>query len=292
MTGSATQGRVERANRVHSWNAAANLGLSVSKVAVGMLAGSGALVADGVHSATDLVSNALAWIGHRIAQIPPDEDHHHGHGNAEALAACAVGLVILGGGVGVVWRALVMGDSVVAGGRGALALGTAAVSVAVCGFLAGWTLRAGKELNSPSLTALGRDKRGDSLTSLLVLIAIACSLLGIPWAEAWIAGGIGGYVIVLGVKSFREGLDVLMDRVHEPGIQEELRDIAAGVPGVVKACCVRVHPLGATWSVEPEITVDGQATVAAGHKLAHEVEERITQARDQIVRVQVHVNPA
>ena len=71
-----------------------------------------------------------------------------------------------------------------------------------------------------------------------------------------------------------------------------LSPIAASVPGVVKACCVRVHPLGATWSVELEITVEGQATVAEGHKLAHEVEERITQARDQIVRVQVHVNPA
>ena len=292
MTATAAQGRNERANRVHRWNAAANLGLSISKLVVGFLAGSGALVADGIHSATDLVSNALAYIGHRIAQIPPDEDHHHGHGNAEALAACAVGLVIIGGGVGVLWRAFVMGDAVVAGSRGALALGTAAVSILVCGLLATWTLRVGDALNSPGLIALGRDKRGDSLTSTLVFVAIGCSLLGLPWLEAWIAGGIGVYVIVLGVRSFREGLDVLMDRVHEPGIQEELREIAASVPGVVKACCVRVHPLGATWSVELEITVDGQATVAEGHKLAHEVEERLTQARDQIVRVQVHVNPA
>lgn len=292
MTTSATQGRVQRADRVHTWNAAANLGLSISKIVVGSLAGSGALIADGIHSATDLVSNALAWIGHRIAQIPPDEDHHHGHGNAEALAACAVGLVVIGGGAGVLWRAFVMDDEIAGGGRGALALATAAVSVVVCSLLAGWTLRRGKELTSPGLIALGRDKRGDSLTSALVFVGIACSLLGMQWMEAWIAGGIGIYVIVLGGRSFQEGLDVLMDRVHEPGIQDELKAIAASVPGVIKASSVRVHPLGATWSVELEISVDGRATVAEGHKLAHEVEERLTQARDQIVRVQVHVNPA
>jgi divalent metal cation (Fe/Co/Zn/Cd) transporter len=129
------------------------------------------------------------------------------------------------------------------------------------------------------LSALGRDKRADSLTSMLVLVAIGCSLLGISWAEAWIAGGIGVYVIVLGGRSFREGLDILMDRVSDEGIQDELRAIAAEVPGVIKAGCVRVHPLGTTWAVELEISVDGDATVAEGHKLAHEVEERITQAR-------------
>jgi len=292
MTNDAAKGRSARAERVHRTNAAANLGLSLAKVSVGLLAGSGALVADGVHSATDLVSNALAFLGHRIAQQPPDEDHHHGHGNAEALAACAVGLVVLGGGVGVLWRAFFIDGQVEPGARGALALATAGASAVICGLLAGWTLRAGSELNSPGLTALGRDKRADSLTSVLVLAGIASALLGAPWMEAWIAGGIGAYVCLLGVRSFNEGLDILMDRVPEPGIQEELLVLARAVPGVVDACCVRVHPLGTTWSVELEITVDGTATVAEGHSLAHEVESRITHARDQIVRVQVHVNPA
>jgi len=292
MTTDAVQGRVRRAEHVHRWNAAANLALAVAKVLVGLAAGSGALVADGIQSATDLVSNALAFLGHRIAQLPPDEDHHHGHGNAEALAACAVGLVILAGGAGILWRAFTMQGQVEHGALGGAALTTAAVSIGVCWWLAGWTLRAGTELNSPGLIALGRDKRGDSLTSSLVLIGIASSLLGAPWLEAWIAGGIGAYICLLGVRSFRDGLDILMDRVPEPGIQEELLALAQAVPGVVDACCVRVHPLGTSWSVELEITVDGSATVAEGHSLADEVESRITQARDQIVRVQVHVNPA
>lgn len=292
MTSDAKMGRAERAGRVHAWNAAANLGLALSKLLVGWLAGSSVLLADGVHSATDLVSNAIAWIGHRVAQIPPDEDHHHGHGGAEALAACAVGLVVMAGGVGVVWNAFGVAGGVEPGTYGTLAVVVATASAVVCAVLAAWTLRVGRALNSPSLTALGRDKRSDSLTSLIVLVGIVCALVGLPWLEPWIAAGIGVYVTWLGGVSFREGLDVLMDRVPEPGIQEELRDLALQVPGVQGACRVRVHPLGSTWAVELEIVVDGELTVAEGHKLAHEVEARLTRARDRIVRVQVHVNPA
>ncbi|MCB9914519.1 MAG: cation transporter [Planctomycetes bacterium] len=282
----------QRVVRVHRLNLVVNLGLAGMKLSLGFASGSGALVADGLNSTSDLVSNAVAWLGYRWSQAPPDEDHHYGHGNFEAVASMVIGFVILGAGLGVVWRAFTSHDVTHGGALGWAALAAAAVSMLTCFWLARRTLAVGLATHSSTLIALGRDKYSDALSGSLVFVAIGGSLADLSWVEPPITVLVGAWISVLGFRSVSEGLDVLVDRVRDPALREELELAAAAVPGVASVRDVRLHPLGATYGADLTVCVDGALTVRDGHAIAVAVEDAISQAQSRVVSVVVHVEPA
>ncbi len=262
------------------------------KLSIGLAAGSGALVADGLNSTSDLFSNAVAWVGYKLSLRPPDDDHHYGHGNFEAAAAAIIGAIIFAAGLAVIWRAFTGLDITTEGGLGWAALGAALSSVLISAWLGALTLKAGLAVHSPSLVALGRDKRSDALSSGLVMVGITGSLAGIPWIEPPVTVIVGIWICVLGVKSISEGTDVLMDRVKDPGLRDEMIALIWTVEGVNCVREVRLHPLGATYGADLTICVKGDLTVSQGHEIAVQVEACITQALERVVRVVVHVEPA
>lgn len=266
--------------------------MAALKLTVGIAAGSGALVADGLNSTSDLLSNAVAWVGYRLSLRPPDEDHHYGHGNFEAVAASIIGAIILAAGLAVIWRGYSGGDVTVGGGLGWSALGAAAASVVVSAWLSRLTLKVGRAVHSHSLIALGRDKRSDALSSSLVFIGIGGSLAGVSWIEPPITIIVGLWICVLGIKSISEGFDVLMDRVSDPELRSALEASAAAVEGVVRVRDVRLHPLGSTYGADLAIHVNGALTVAEGHEIAVRVEAAVSQDLVRVVHVVVHVEPA
>ena len=282
---------LDRAGRTHRLITGTNLGLAASKIAIGTWATSPALIAHGVENLTDLVGNVVGWVGHRVAQRPPDEDHHYGHGNAEALASVLIGLLILFGGAGIVYRTITSGGRAEPGVAGSLALGAAIVSAVVCEAVSRRAARVARELHSQVLAALARDKRSDALSSLVVIAGVGGSLLEIHWVEPAVAVIIGIVVVILGLRSLLGGIDVLMDRVSDPRIREDLVAIAREVPGVRAVKQVRVHPLGANLRVDLEIDVDGELSVRQGHTIAHAVDRAIRDRREQVEQVHVHVNP-
>lgn len=297
MEAGATEAALERpANqariaRVHRVNVVANLGLASSKVFVGWLAGSPALVAHGAENCGDLLGLGMAWLGNRVARRPPDEDHHYGHHNAEAIAASAIGLLILVGGLTIVYRAVFEPSATEPGGFGGWAVALAALSVVVCWQVSTYTGKAAQALSSQVLRALARDKRADALTSVVVLLGVLGSRLGLSWAEPPVTALVGVLVCLMGGRSVLEGMDVLMVRAVDPDLRHAVRTSAAAVSGVRGVQAVRIHPLGSTLRVDMEISVDGSLTVVEGHRIAHEVERAVTHEHDRVVQVQVHVNP-
>ena len=268
-----------------------NLGLAAAKLGAGTVTGSPALLADGWHSLSDVAMNALAWAGYQVAKAPPDDDHHYGHGNWEAVASLIVGLVVMGAGVAILVGVAVANGGGTAPGRGALALAVAIAAGLAKLVLALYTSRVGIRLNSPSLIAVSRDNMADSLTGALVPVAIGASLLGFAWAEPVCALLIAGVILWMGIKSARQGLDILMDRV-DPSLRETLEQTAQDVEGVSSVQRARIHPLGSELRVDMEISVDGNLTVAEGHRIAHEVESVVVDVHKHVVEVSVHVNPA
>jgi cation diffusion facilitator family transporter len=281
-----------RAVTAHRVNAGVNLLLAGSKIGIGWASGSTALLANGVENLADLANNGLAWFAHRAAQVPPDEDHHYGHGNAEALATAAIGAIIFAGGGAVIWRALAGASVAEPGLIGALALGVAATSAVVCEALSRWTHRVARALENGPLRALARDKRSDALTSILVVIGVSASLAGVTWVEPPVAALMGVGICWMGLRSLREGVDVLMDRVDDPELRAQLRDLAQALPGVRGVQQVRVHPLGSELRVDMQISVDGELSVREGHTIAHSVERVVLREVSRVVEVHVHVNPA
>lgn len=279
-------------DRVFLTGLVVNAGLAGGKMMIGGLAGSQALVADGVHSLSDIITNAGAWLSHHVARQPPDEDHHYGHGHVEALAALLIGLVLTASGVGIVASAFVQDMHAHPDSRGVAALAMAFVSIAANIGLTRITERAARRTNSPALLALARDNRSDVYSSVLALVGIGAAISGAPWVERLMAGAIGCLVAYLGWKSAREGFDVLTDRVADNSLRDRVRAAAARVKGVLGIGPIRIHPLGTAVRVELELEVDGSLTVREGHDLAHRVEAAITDSIEEVGEVAVHVGPA
>ena len=269
-----------------------NFVLALVKVGGGMLTGSHALYADGVHSFGDLATNGVAWLSFRVAAMPPDEDHHYGHGKAEAAAGLFVGTLLAGIGLAVLWDAVGEGGPQYEGVEAAIVLGIAVLSIVANEWLTRVTLHAADRLRSQALRALARDNRSDSLSSVLVVIGVGGGYFGLGWAEPFATAGIGAFVVLMGWKSLKDGLDVLMDRVPDPDMRSRIAERARRVPGVVGVQHTRVHPLGSDYRVDMEISVDGGLSVREGHAIAHAVERAVRAPENSIVQVSVHVNPA
>ncbi len=277
--------------RTHALGVATNAGLAALKLVVGWLAGSRALIADGVHSLSDVVMNVGAWIGWRWAARPPDRDHHYGHGNGEALTALIVGLIIIAAGAGLIWASLRGESRVGADALGLAAIATELLTIAVKGGLAWLTRKRGREFDSSILVAVSRDNAADMLTSTLIMIAIGGAILGARWLEPSAAVVIGLLIGWQGLRSAYEGLGVLMDRAPDHGLTIRIGAVAGAVPGVVSVDAVRVHPLGTHLRSELEIGVDGELDVTKGHAIAHAVSDAVVAQCPRVEEVAVHVNP-
>lgn len=277
--------------RTHWLGIFSNAGLAALKLSVGAVAGSRALLADGVHGLSDVAMNLGAWIGWRLASQPRDRDHHYGHGNIEALTTVGVGLVVVTAGAGLAWTALRGHSTVGPDALGAAAVAVEVVSMAIKVGLARVTGRRGRELGSPILVAISRDNAADVLTSAVVMLAIIGAILGARWLEPAAAVGIGVIIAWHGLHSAREGLDVLMDRAPDHALTAEITEVAARVAGVRSVDDVRVHPLGTHLRADLEIGVDGTIEVQQGHAIAHQVERAVTEACARVREVSVHVNP-
>ena len=267
-----------------------NTALALSKLGIGWLAGSRALLADGTHSLSDVASNGGAWLAHRFSRRAPDDDHHYGHGKAEAFAGLVVGMLLIVGGLAVIWESNASTIELATGWKAGLALGMAVVSIAANLGLAWLTQRAARSTRSPGLAALARDNGSDALAGALVVLGILGSWWGVGWAEPTAAVLIGAMIAWMGWRSSRDSFDLLMDR-SDPRLRAAIAETAAAVAQVRGVQSVRVHPLGSSHGVDLEISVDGKLTVEEGHRIAHSVERATTTAHSSVQEVHVHVNP-
>lgn len=277
--------------RTHKLGILSNAGLAALKLTVGSLAGSRALIADGVHSLSDVVMNAGAWIGWRWASRPPDENHHYGHGNAEALTSLSISLIIAAVGGGLIWTSFRGHSTVSADALGAAAVATQLVSIGVKLALARITGRRGRAHGSPILVAVARDNAADVLTSAVILIAIVGSILGFAWLEPLAAAAIGLLIVWQGLRGASEGLGVLMARTPDQQLTSRVQRFASAVAGVRGVDRVRIHPLGTHLRADVEISVDGQLSVAQGHAIADAVRDAVIAGCGRVEEVTVHVNP-
>ncbi len=280
-----------RAGRAFVIGIVGNVSLAIVKLVVGFAAGSSALIADGWHSLADILTNGGAWLAFRLARIPPDDDHHYGHGPLESLAAALIGGLLIAGGFGVMWNVFSFERTLEEGSRGVWALWTAAVSIVLNLFLAWISVRAGREAASQSLMALARDNASDALAGVLVFIGIFATRAGIVWADPLAGVLIGLLIVTMGLRSFKEGIEVLVGKVPDEDLRAAITAAALGVEGVRAVQRARIHPLGTSLRVDMEISVDGRLTVEEGHEIAHAAEIAVTAAHPPVEEVSVHVNP-
>jgi len=278
-----------------SWlSVAANILLAGGKLLAGIYGHSAALVADAVHSASDVLSTLVVIIGLHIARKPSDKQHRYGHGKYESLAALflAIGLMYTG------LRLGYNGITALAGGSyksfvipGISALIAAAVSIAVKEAMYHITIRVGRKERSQGLIADAWHHRSDALSSVGSLIGVGFARMGYPIADSIACIVISVFIVKSAFDIMKDSVDSLTDSACSPEDEETLRGIALAVPGVRGIDDLKTRRFGSGCYVDLEILVDGSLSLKHGHEIAEQVHDELESKAPYILHCMVHVNP-
>lgn len=271
-----------------------NVLLIALKFIAGIFGQSQALIADAVHSVSDLFTDVIVLIGLRIGRKEPDERHHFGHARLETLASFVVGLALIATalyiGIGAalnIYRHTECHPTKVA-------LIGAIVSVVLKEALYHYTVHVGRRLKSKLIVANAWHHRSDSLSSVAVLIGVTGALIRPSWhaLDAYAALLVSFFIVKVGLDTVRESLREFTDTAPPVEILDTISACARGVPGVLDMHDLRVRTSGGLYQMETHIVVDGQLTVSEGHRIAKTVERCLAEEVADLDRVIVHVDPA
>lgn len=271
-----------------------NLFMGVVKVGVGLWGQSRALVADGLHSLTDLATDAAVIFGFKYARLPSDETHLYGHHKIATLVSGGIGLAILG------FCGLILYSSIRSLGEGravvpsVAALVVALASLAVKEWLFHRTRRIAREIRSRMLLTNAWHHRTDSISSVVAAIGIGGAVVGgdrFAFLDSLAAVLLGGYLALEGGKLCKRALDDLMDAAPERPIIDDLREHILPTPGVRAYHAFRARRTGDWIEVDLHLLVDPEMTVEEGHRVARRVKENIIATHPEVVSVLVHVEP-
>jgi cation diffusion facilitator family transporter len=270
-----------------------NAFLILLKFFAGIFGGSQALIADAIHSVSDLFTDAVVLLGIKIGRKPPDKEHHFGHARIETLASAIVGLALIGTAVYLGIEAALNIHQHTESHPTGIALIGAGVSIALKEALYRYTVLIGRRIKSQLIVANAWHHRSDALSSVAVLLGVAGTLINPAWhiLDALAALIVSFFIIKVGFDILRKTLHEFTDTAPRPEIIEKLMQISRAVKGVMDAHDLRVRTSGGLYQAEIHIVVDGQLTVAEGHRIAKTVERCLTDEMDELDRVIVHVDP-
>ncbi len=269
-----------------------NGSLSVAKGAVGIIGGSQALLADALHSFTDLVSDVLVLFALRFSAQPADRQHPYGHGRMETAAAFCVGLILLLAGVFILFRSA--GDLWIPRPYrlNFLVLPFVVLVIALKEGLYWITIRVGRRTHNQALLANAWHHRSDAYSSIATFVGVTLALLGYWRADALAAAAVAGLVIWTGAKIAWEALDVLVDAAPPEETLQRIRAAIGRVDGVQGIHALRTRWVGPNLFVDVHIQVDPNLTVARGHAIAHQGQQSVLSEVKEVSEVNIHVEPA
>jgi cation diffusion facilitator family transporter len=269
-----------------------NVLLSTLQIVVGVLARSQGLIADGIHSLSDLVADFIVLLAGHHSRKEADPDHPYGHQRFETAASLALGLLLLGVGLGMLWSALQKlqsPESIAAVHLSALWVAGAALLAKELLFR--YMLAVAKRVKSSMLVANAWHARSDAASSLVVGIGIAGNLLGYPILDPIAALIVGGMVGKMGWSFGWDALHDLMDRAADDEEVAAIRQTLQSTPGVISVHDVRTRKMGDMIVVDAHIEVDAQISVEAGHDIAVAARQRVMQ-RHRVLNLMTHVDPS
>ena len=281
------------ATRVSLVSMITNVILTLLKLAAGLLAHSGAMISDAVHSASDIFSGLIVLLGVKISTKEPDEQHPYGHERYECVAALLLSgiLAVVGGAIGIgAVKDIISGKA--AEIPGLLALIAAVVSIAVKESLFWYTRGYAKKYRSTALHAEAWHQRSDALSSIGALIGIAGARMGVPVMEPIASLIIALFILRVAIRIFKEAIDQMVDHSCNEEAEEAFRTTALEQPGVMGVELLRTRMFGNRVYVDLEIAADPNLTLAAAHEIAEDVHDAIEKTFPEVKHIMVHVNPA
>jgi cation diffusion facilitator family transporter len=286
-----TPSRQDAARRSTLVSVVVNIGLTISQISTGILAGSAGLIADGVHSLSDLVADFVVLFANHHSQKAPDDDHHYGHQRYENAASLTLGLLLLAVGVGMLWSAFLKIEQ-----PGSVQqVKSVAILVALAALLAKellfrYMLNVAKKVRSSMLVANAWHARSDAAASLVVAIGITGSLMGYPILDPLAAMIVGFMITKMGWGFAWDALHDLMDRAVDDETVQAIRVTLTETPGVLGWHDLKTRKAGDMILVDVHLEIDADITVEQGHDIALDARRRVME-RHAVLNLMTHVDP-
>ena len=291
--------REARVTRVTLWGSVVNLVLTALKILAGVFGHSAAMIADGVHSLSDLMSDIVVLVFIRISSKAKDREHEFGHGKFETLATVIVSLILMAVAAKLVAGGVASIRSVIAGNvlpkPGWIALAAAAVSVVAKEILYQVTVKVGKEVDSPVTVANAWHHRSDAFSSIGSLLAIGgAMLLGREWTvlDPIASCVIGVMIVVVAVKMAVPSLQELLDVSLPEDVERSIMETIVSVDGVKSAHGLKTRRNGTSVIMEAHIVVDPQISIFRAHEISTEVERAIRGKLGEQTQISLHIEPS
>lgn len=266
--------------------------LALAKVAGGYFGHSQALIADGIHSFSDLLTDLLVIVAARKASHQADREHPYGHGRIQTIATALLAASLALVASGVAWDAvnrLAGPDALLQPGWEALVI--AAVSVVVKEGVFHYTMRSARRLNSSLLRANAWHSRTDALSSVVVIAGIIGAMLGLPWADSVAAIGVATMILYVAFRIGKESVEELIDTAVDATTQEEARQTIMAVPGVLDTHELRTRRMGSKVYADVHIRVAQFISVSEGHHIGDKVMKALKDRFERMIDVVVHIDP-
>ena len=284
--------RYDEANKVTLQAIGWNVFLAFIKIIAGILGKSSVMIADGLHSASDIITSMGVLIGNYISSKPFDKEHNYGHEKAETLVSFLLSIILVGVALSIGYEASkslfnIEGIAIPT----LLPLVVSIISILIKEYQYRITIRIAKKINSPALKADAWHHRSDALSSIAAFVGIGGAMLGFKILEPLASIVVALFVCKVGYDILKNAVNELMDVSIDETYENEIKKIAQLTEGVMNLGSLRTRKHGASAYVDLVICVDGKLTVTSGHDIATNLEKKIQNDINIVKGITVHVEP-
>lgn len=271
-----------------------NVALSALKISAGVFGHSQAVLADGIHSISDTVTDFAVIIGSYYWSRPPDSCHPYGHRRLETLITMFIGVILIGAGAAIGWEAIITIKEEHAQPPSMIALSAAVISIIVKELLYQWTARVGKKIKSMSLVANAWHHRLDSFSSIPVFIAVGVSMIFPEWTFLDHVGAVFVTALIFhaAIKIICGGIKEFVDIGASEEVLKQIKSLSESHPSVLQAHGIRTRYMGSNLQVSLHVVVDSHMTVFDGHEVAEAVKKQILENGPEVIDVEIHIEPS
>jgi cation diffusion facilitator family transporter len=267
-----------------------NIFLSALKFLVGVASGSIAVIADALHSFSDILVSAATWLGIRLSGRPADEEHPYGHGDVEPIVGLLISIVLAIAGFEYARHSLKVLSATPEAPK-AMAVYVTIFAIAYKEAMSRYTLGVASRINSPALRADALHHRSDVYTSIAVLAGVVGAMLGYPSLDPLVGILVSLIIIKIGYDVGRENIRQLMGTAPGPELSRRIEAAVSGIKEVRLIHRIRIHGVGAYYAVDLHVCVDEELPLGKAHAVAHRVQQLILESFPEISSALVHIEP-
>lgn len=281
----------KEAQKITVYGAIVNIVSGIIKVVIGILYGSHALVIDGIHSFSDLVTDVFVIVIAKFSHVEPDEEHPYGHGRFEALGTVAMGTILIGVSGIIAYenivKLFVQTSFVIPAWPTLIA---AIISIGLKEWAYQFQMKVGKKISSPLIIANAWHSRSDALSSLAVLIGLIFTMFGLPWIDIVMAIIVAIMIGKIGWDFLWTAVQDLVDTSLEPELMKSVKEKILSVNGVKSMHNLRSRKVGEKAILDVNIEVSHHITASEAHEIATYVSVDVVKDIEEVIDITVHVD--